>query len=97
MQIDFRNDTKMKDWGKSHRSIYYCPHIPWDKVIPVIFSIKMDKRNITASLHEPMFYRKHSIYRGIFQTMFIKCLKIIFFKARIKDHVIYFTKYCIRP
>lgn len=91
MEIDFRNYTKMKGWGKSHRSIYYCPHIPWDKVIPVIFRKKMDKQNITTSLHEPMFYRKHSIYRGIFLTMFIKCLKTNFFKARMKDLVIYFT------
>lgn len=96
MQTDFRNDTKMKDWGKFHRNIYYCPHIPWDKVLPVIFSIKIDKPNMKASLYEPMLYRKHLIYRGIFLAMFIKCLKIKFFKARMKDLAIYFTEYCIR-
>lgn len=81
-QIDFGNDTKMKDWGKSHRSIYYCSHIPWDKVIQAIFSIKIDKQNMTAGLHEPMLYRKHSIYGGIFLTMFIKCLKINFLQGK---------------
>lgn len=69
MQIDFENYTKMKDWGKSHRNIYYSPPISWDKEIyqlssvynilvynniPVIFSLKIDKGNITASLHEPL-------------------------------------------
>lgn len=97
MQIDFRNDTKMKDWGKSHRSVYYCPLIPWDKVIPVIFSLKIDKEDITASLYEPVLYRKHSIYRGVFLTMFIKCLKINFCRARIKGLGIYFNEFCTRP